>query len=501
MSHYVKRATVLLNVARITSGKLMLEPVACDLADLVRSVAGTFAEPARHAGSPIGIDAPTNLPGTWDPLAMEQIIDNLISNAIKYGGPRPIDVRVEDLGDTVRLSVRDHGPGISAESRARIFARFERAVGTEESRSGFGVGLWVVGQLVEAMEGMILVDDAPGGGAVFTVTAAAARESNPLVSGHRDAVLERFPSGIPGLDVILNGGFLKGGLYIIQGPPGTGKTILGNQLCFNHIRGGGRALYITLLAEYHARMMQHLSIMSFFDSSKIPDQLAYLNGLRELHDNGLKGLLDLLRREITTRDASVLVIDGIVGARRAVEDEQAFNEFVRELQAVAIATECTVFVLTSAQGSRITPEHTMVDGIIELVDQLSGWAAESSLQVVKFRGSSVLRGRHAFKITDDGIVVHPRIEALLARPSHPDSGGGAKVPSGVDQLDIMLDGGLPGLLHHHDDGTIGHRQDNTWATVSGQVQRGRAWPDVRFPRNPAAPRRQDRWDLPAHAVP
>lgn len=58
MSHYVKRATVLLNVARITSGKLMLEPVACDLADLVRSVAGTFAEPAHHAGSPIGIDAP-----------------------------------------------------------------------------------------------------------------------------------------------------------------------------------------------------------------------------------------------------------------------------------------------------------------------------------------------------------------------------------------------------------------------------------------------------------
>lgn len=169
MSHYVKRATVLLNVARITSGKLTLEPVACDLADLVRSVAGTFAEPAHQAGSPIGIDVPANLPGTWDPLAMEQVIDNLISNAIKYGGRHTIEVHVEGLGDTVRLSVRDHGPGISAESRARIFARFERAVGTEESRSGFGVGLWLVGQLVEAMEGVITVDNAPGGGAVFAV--------------------------------------------------------------------------------------------------------------------------------------------------------------------------------------------------------------------------------------------------------------------------------------------------------------------------------------------
>jgi circadian clock protein KaiC len=255
--------------------------------------------------------------------------------------------------------------------------------------------------------------------------------------------LDRLQSGIAGLDVILNGGFLKGGLYIVQGPPGSGKTTLGNQVCFNHVRGGGRALYVTLLAEYHARMMQHLSIMSFFDSAKVPDQVAYLNGLRVLHDDGLKGLLNLLRREITSRDASILVIDGIVSARRVAGDEQAFNEFVHELQAIAMATDCTVFILTSARGVHITPEHTMVDGIIELSDQLSGWAAESLLQVVKFRGSSVLRGRHAFKITSDGVVVHPRIEALLARPSRPDPGGNARVPSGVDQLDVMLGGGVP----------------------------------------------------------
>ena len=167
--------------------------------------------------------------------------------------------------------------------------------------------------------------------------------------------LERLPSGIAGLDIILGGGFLKGGLYIVQGPPGTGKTTLGNQLCFNHSAHGARTLYVTLLAEYHARMMQHLSIMSFFDISKIPDQLTYLNGLRVLHDEGLKGLLALLRREITTGGASVLVLDGIVPARRVAEDDQAFNEFVHELQIIAIATECTVFILTSSQGIRSHP--------------------------------------------------------------------------------------------------------------------------------------------------
>jgi circadian clock protein KaiC len=255
--------------------------------------------------------------------------------------------------------------------------------------------------------------------------------------------LERMPSGIPGVDIILSGGFLKGGLYIIQGPPGTGKTTFGNQVCFHHVARGGRALFVTLLAEYHARMMQHLGVMTFFDASKIPDQLTYLNGLGVLQSEGLKGLLALLRREITRDNVSVLVLDGVVSAKRVANDEQAFNEFVHELQAVAIATGCTMFMLTSAQGERVTPEHTMVDGIVELSDQLMGWSAESHLQVVKFRGSAFLRGRHAFKITSDGIIVHPRIEALLARPSRPDQGGLRRVSSGVDQLDVMLGGGLP----------------------------------------------------------
>lgn len=170
MNQYIKRAATLLDVSRITTGKLRLEPSPFDLSELVRETVETFAAAARHAGTPIGIDAPASLPGTWDRLAVEQIIDNLVSNAIKYGARAPIEVRVEERGDEVCVQVRDHGPGISAEDRTRIFGRFERAVGTDERRSGFGVGLWVVGQLVDAMGGTIRVDDAEGGGSVFSVT-------------------------------------------------------------------------------------------------------------------------------------------------------------------------------------------------------------------------------------------------------------------------------------------------------------------------------------------
>jgi circadian clock protein KaiC len=254
---------------------------------------------------------------------------------------------------------------------------------------------------------------------------------------------DRVSSHIAGLDEILCGGFLRGGIYIVQGTPGTGKTTLANQMCFNHIAAGGRALYVTLLAEYHGRMMQHLGNMSFFDVSKIPDQISYISAFRTLRQDGPKGLLDLLRREIAIRDASILILDGFATAQRTAHDKQGLDEFVQELQGIAIATDCTMFLLTSTRGVQDSPDYTLVDGILELSDHLLHWSAESTLQVIKLRGSAHLRGRHAFTITDDGLVVYPRIEARLARPTRADPGGTEAVSSGMERLDIILGGGLP----------------------------------------------------------
>ena len=171
MGHYLKRSATLLDVSRITSGKFKLAPAPCDLSLIVREIAETFDEAARHTGASIKIQAPDSLPGVWDRLAVEQIIDNLVSNAIKYGGKKQVVVSVEEHGNPthVLIRVRDHGPGISPRNRARIFGQFERAVGLNETQPGFGVGLWVVGQIVEAMNGEITVNDAQGGGSIFQV--------------------------------------------------------------------------------------------------------------------------------------------------------------------------------------------------------------------------------------------------------------------------------------------------------------------------------------------
>jgi signal transduction histidine kinase len=167
---YLKRATILLNVSRITSGKFPLEPEKFDLGVLLRDLVRDFAEAAHHAGVTITLEAPDSLQGTWDRLAVEQIVDNLLSNAIKYGGRTPIELSAEAACETVRLQVRDHGAGIPLADRERVFQRFERVAGGADQGSSFGVGLWVVGQLADAMGGSVTAGDAAGGGALFTVT-------------------------------------------------------------------------------------------------------------------------------------------------------------------------------------------------------------------------------------------------------------------------------------------------------------------------------------------
>lgn len=169
MSHYVKRATILLDVSRITAGKLHLETDEVDLTKLVHEIVASYAGAAHHAGCAIEVFLPPALSGRWDRLAIEQIIDNLLSNAIKYGAGGLIEITASGDGATIDLRVRDHGIGILAEDRERIFQRFEQAVQFSQRRSGFGVGLWVVGQLVQAMGGTITVEDAGGGGSVFAV--------------------------------------------------------------------------------------------------------------------------------------------------------------------------------------------------------------------------------------------------------------------------------------------------------------------------------------------
>lgn len=168
LDRYIKRATLLLDMSRINASVMDLRFEELDLAEILRETVDTYAVEAAFHNVDVELEAPAVLRGIWDRLSLEQIIGNLISNAIKYGDGKPIRIALERQEARARLEVRDQGIGISAEDQARIFGRFEQIV-TGQSRTGFGVGLWLARGLIEAHRGEICVDSAPGRGSAFTV--------------------------------------------------------------------------------------------------------------------------------------------------------------------------------------------------------------------------------------------------------------------------------------------------------------------------------------------
>src|ERR1700726_2183666 len=166
---YIKRATTLLDISRITAGKLRAELSVVDLSRMMRQAVHRHRAGAEHSGCRLEPSIECEVSGLLDQLAVEQIVDNLLSNAVKYGAGEPIEVSLVPNGAEARLTVQDHGIGISEEDQARIFGAFERAV-TRREQGGFGIGLWVVRQLVDAMHGEVLVTSRPAEGSTFTVT-------------------------------------------------------------------------------------------------------------------------------------------------------------------------------------------------------------------------------------------------------------------------------------------------------------------------------------------
>jgi signal transduction histidine kinase len=158
----------LLDVTRITGGSFALDRTNVDLAELVRDVVVRFADELDRARCQVTLSVPASLVGHWDRLRLDQVVTNLISNAIKYAAGAPVQISLEERGDMARLTVVDHGIGVPEAAKGKIFKRFERAP-TAQYYGGLGLGLYISHQIVQAHGGRIAVTDTPGGGATFVV--------------------------------------------------------------------------------------------------------------------------------------------------------------------------------------------------------------------------------------------------------------------------------------------------------------------------------------------
>ena len=168
----------LLDVSRLSSGRIDLQPEPVNLAQAVREIISSFEAELAVSRCELVFSQRGDTNGSWDRLRLEQICRNLLSNAVRFGAGRPIEVVVTGDGDFSTLEVCDHGVGIPPDQQDRIFERFER--GSALRSGGFGVGLWVVRNICVAMGGTVSVVSEPGDGACFTVMLPrrTARESS-----------------------------------------------------------------------------------------------------------------------------------------------------------------------------------------------------------------------------------------------------------------------------------------------------------------------------------
>jgi K+-sensing histidine kinase KdpD len=155
-----------LDLSRLRNGSLALDPRPVDLGKLVGAAAERMRDDFARAGVELTL-APASVTGSWDPLRIEQVVTNLLSNALKYGDKQPVEVRVEEEGDWALLSVTDHGRGIAAAEQPHVFKPFARVA--QQSEPGHGLGLFIVGSIVEAHGGRVRLRSAPHAGSTFTV--------------------------------------------------------------------------------------------------------------------------------------------------------------------------------------------------------------------------------------------------------------------------------------------------------------------------------------------
>src|ERR687895_580496 len=254
--------------------------------------------------------------------------------------------------------------------------------------------------------------------------------------------VERMGAGNAEADYILGGGFPVNSINIVMGHPGSGKTIFAEQLVFHNAADDRPILYLTTLSEPVAKVVRYLQGFRFFDETKLGTQVIYEDVGPQLAADGAGALIPLLREAIRTLSPKIIVIDSFKAVHDLAPSVADRRRMVHDMTALLTAYGTTAFLLGEYTEEDILhyPEFAVADGIVELSRLRLGNRDERYFRVYKLRGSRYLEGAHAFRITDAGLDVYPR----LVSPEMPEGYEPAseRISTGVEGLDAMLDGGV-----------------------------------------------------------
>jgi circadian clock protein KaiC len=255
----------------------------------------------------------------------------------------------------------------------------------------------------------------------------------------------RLTSGNEQLDSILGGGFPAHAINLVVGPPGGGKTILAQQYVFHNATPEGPAVYLTTVSEPLEKVLRYGQTLAFFDSSAV-GRAAFYEDLGELLGaKGLGGILERIDQLVKEHRPAIIVIDSFKALQPYAGDQAEFRRFLHRL-----AGQLSAFPVTSlwigeydAAALSTAPEFAIADAIVRLSSDRIGQRELRVLQVLKLRGSGFMSGGHAYRLSDRGIDVFPR----LADPVDPSAYAmpAQRISSGIAALDTMLtDGYWPG---------------------------------------------------------
>ena len=260
--------------------------------------------------------------------------------------------------------------------------------------------------------------------------------------------IRKLSSGVPGLDEVLGGGIPELSLNLVVGSAGSGKTTLGHQIMFANARPDAKALFFTILGEPPLKMLRYQQQFSFFDAAKVNESIRFVNlGEEAQSEGGLKTVLSRIVEEVDRSNPRIVVVDSFRAmVRRTLVGEAgelAMQDFMQRLALHLTSCEATTFMLGEySHADEDSSVFTVADGIIWLTQAVDRNSVVRKLQVVKMRGQGQIPGLQTMRLTDDGVMVYPRI-LKPAEVSGSDSPLDHRLSLGVPALDEMMGGGLP----------------------------------------------------------
>ena len=255
----------------------------------------------------------------------------------------------------------------------------------------------------------------------------------------------KLPSGVPGLDEIMGGGFPEFSFNIIAGGPGCGKTTMAHQFVFANATPERPALYFTILGESPIKMLRYQQQYTFFDADKLNGAVRFINLSQVVLEKDLGGVLDEIVKQVEAINPAIVVVDSFRTALRkqhaATEMEVQF--FVQQLALQLTTWEATTFLIGEYVLDEIqtNPVFTVADGMIWLSQAAERNSVVRKLQILKLRGTASVPGLHTFRITQAGLQAFSRTLGLTERPPRLPHAG--RLSIGIESIDEMMGGGIP----------------------------------------------------------